>query len=83
MLYMQKLKYVFQYSTLFIFHLIILSLISCEQADNWTRKADMPTPRMGLSTCVVNGKIYAIGGYPKANVEGLKTMEVYDPSTNT
>jgi N-acetylneuraminic acid mutarotase len=32
-------------------------------ADTWTRKADMPTSRMGLSTSVVNGVIYAIGGY--------------------
>ena len=30
--------------------------------DTWTKKVDMPTPRYILSTSVVNGKIYAIGG---------------------
>ena len=30
--------------------------------DSWTKKADMPTARMGLAAAVVGGKIYAIGG---------------------
>ena len=30
--------------------------------DTWTRKTDMPTARHSLSTSVVNGKVYAIGG---------------------
>ncbi|MBC8458377.1 MAG: IPT/TIG domain-containing protein [Deltaproteobacteria bacterium] len=44
----------------------------------------MPTARAVLSTAVVNGKIYAIGG--SAAVEGvhtnLSTVEEYDPATN-
>jgi len=50
------------------------------QGDIWTKKADMPTGRDGLSTCAVNGKIYAIGGYGQ-NV--LSTIEEYDPKTDT
>lgn len=55
--------------------------------DTWTRKADMPTPRQ-TATCVVNEKIYAIGGSATINFqEGkptrLKTVEVYDPVTDT
>ena len=42
----------------------------------------MPSPRWGLSTSVVNGKIYAIGGTPNG-IESLRTVEVYDPATNT
>ena len=42
----------------------------------------MPTPRWGLSTSVVNGKIYAIGGTPNG-LESLRTVEVYDPATDT
>src|SRR4051812_16901990 len=39
------------------------------------------TPRADLTSCVVNGKIYAIGGWDSIGV--LNTLEVYDPSTNT
>ena len=39
----------------------------------------MPTARMGLGTAVVNGKIYAIGGF---NGTDLGVNEMYDPATN-
>jgi N-acetylneuraminic acid mutarotase len=48
----------------------------------WTRKADMPTGRWELSTCVVDGKIYAIGGAGPV-YQALRTVEEYDPATNT
>jgi N-acetylneuraminic acid mutarotase len=51
-------------------------------ADKWTRKADMPTSRWGLSTCAVNGKIYAIGGC-SASGAGLVVVEEYDPGTDS
>ena len=44
----------------------------------WMRKADMPTPRAGLSASVVDGKIYAIGGGAP-----VTTVEQYDPVTDT
>ena len=50
--------------------------------DTWTKKADMPTGRARLSTCVVEGKIYAIGGSPHRDAE-VPTVEVYDPATDT
>ena len=50
--------------------------------DTWTRKADMPTGRARLSTSVVDGKIYAIGGSPNRDAE-VSTVEVYDPATDT
>ena len=42
----------------------------------------MPTARAGLSTSVVNGKIYAIGGATGSwpNVVALSTVEMYDPA---
>ena len=46
----------------------------------WTKKADMPTAR-GASTCVVDGKIYAIGGYGNG-VVAVPSIEVYDPATD-
>ncbi len=45
--------------------------------DRWTKKSDMPTPRTSLSTSVVNGRIYAIGGWTGNNV--LQVVEEYDP----
>ena len=53
------------------------------ETDTWTQKADMPTPR-NTHTCVVDGKIYAIGGTSdKVKSFRLDTVEVYDPDTDT
>jgi N-acetylneuraminic acid mutarotase len=41
----------------------------------------MPTGRWELSTCVVDGKIYAIGGAGPV-YQALRTVEVYDPATD-
>ena len=46
----------------------------------WTTRTDMPTGRWELSTCVVNGKIYAIGGAGPV-YQALHTVEEYDPAT--
>jgi hypothetical protein len=43
----------------------------------------MPTARGTLSTSVVDGKIYAIGGILYNMEPPLSTVEVYDPATDT
>ncbi len=48
--------------------------------DTWTRKADMPTPRWGLGTCAIDGRIYAIGG--RIGYDVCAANEVYDPITD-
>jgi N-acetylneuraminic acid mutarotase len=60
-----------------------LSSMVLAEEDTWIYKADMPTARSCLSTSVVNGKIYAIGGIKNANSAPLSTVEEYDPKTNT
>jgi len=50
--------------------------------DTWEQKKEMPTARTGLSTSVVDGKIYAVGG-SKLDWQGVPTVEVYDPATDT
>ncbi len=51
--------------------------------DTWTQKTNMPTPRK-TKTCVVDGKIYAIGGWSTDSEQShLETVEVYDPATDT
>ena len=59
-----------------------ITTVSPAAEEIWTKKADMPTARMSLGTCVVDGKIYAIGGAPRPHV-GLRVVEAYDPQTNT
>jgi len=56
------------------------------QDGTWTTKANMPTPRWGLGTSVVNGKIYAIGGATSSNgcdYPASSKVEEYDPQTDT
>ena len=48
----------------------------------WTMKEDMPTARTLLSTSVVDGKIYAIGGGPSPYA-AYSVVEEYDPITDT
>jgi len=47
----------------------------------WTPKASAPT-NMG-SACVVNGKIYVVGGSTNYSLADLANCQVYDPATNT
>ncbi len=48
--------------------------------DSWTTLTPMPTVRRDFGVAVVDGKIYAIGGY---NGSYLSTNEMYDPITDT
>lgn len=50
--------------------------------DTWKTKAPMPTARVYHTSCVVNGKIYVIGGgIGTDNI--YRTVEEYDPETDT
>jgi len=59
-----------------------LASVSLAAEGTWATKADMPTGRWELSTCVVDGKIYAIGGAGPV-YQALRTVEEYDPATDT
>ena len=63
--------------------LLVINVANVAAEENWTRKADLPTQRSSFDTCIVNGKIYAIGG----GIEGfgnlsVSTVEMYDPKTD-
>ena len=60
-----------------------ISWVAFAEQDRWTRKADMPTARYGLSSSVVDGKIYAIGGTTDWQDIALAVVEEYDPATDT
>lgn len=56
--------------------------------DSWGKGADMPTARAKPTTAVIDGRIYVMGGYSGIDGHGenfkiLKTVEVYDPLTDT
>jgi N-acetylneuraminic acid mutarotase len=73
-------------SGLMLIGLIISGFLStaavCPAAeDTWTTKADMTTARNVLSTCVVDGKLYAIGGALNQTTSSRAVAE-YDPATN-
>jgi hypothetical protein len=50
--------------------------------DSWVSKTPMQEARRGLGVAVVNGKIYAMGGYPGSG-NYLDTTEEYDPELDT
>jgi N-acetylneuraminic acid mutarotase len=56
-----------------------LASVSLAAEDTWTTKADMPTRRYVLSSSVVNGEIYAIGGDAGSRAS---VVEAYDPLTD-
>ena len=70
------------------FNMLIISLVLFSihiQAQNgWTQKAEIPTPRGGACACVVDNKIYVIGGITGSpGYTDLAVNEVYDPLTDT
>ncbi len=76
--------YKIKLNRLLVFSFVLLSFfISREiKAGSWTKKANMPTPRVGIGTCILDDKIYVIGGYDSGG-KALATVEQYDPITDT
>jgi N-acetylneuraminic acid mutarotase len=59
-----------------------LAAVCSAAEDTWTYKADMHTARTFVSGCVVDEKIYVIGGAPSSS-SVTSTVEMYDPTTDT
>ena len=53
------------------------------ESNSWEILPPMPSPRAYLSACVINDKIYAIGGIHKFPFLGLSTIFEYDPASYT
>jgi N-acetylneuraminic acid mutarotase len=50
----------------------------------WSKAASMPTPRTDLTaTIAFQGKIYVFGGFSLDLLSPLRTVEVYDPATDS
>jgi hypothetical protein len=78
----KKVAFLFALLILVASSLSVLVPINARLIDNsWKTMAPMPTARIDPGLAVLNGKIYAIGGY-----NGFSTLninEMYDPATNT
>ena len=48
--------------------------------NQWTRKADLPTARSGITAGVLGGRIYVFGGEAPSGT--FHENEAYDPDTN-
>src|SRR5882762_967165 len=59
---------------------VLISSGAIAQSGTWTTKAPMPTARTQLAAGVVNGIVYAIGGFTSSQIS---TNEAYDPIANT
>ena len=54
--------------------------------DTWTRKQDMPVPRVHFAHGVVDGKVYLIGGstgWSQAHERQMDRVDIYDPATDS
>jgi len=53
--------------------------------DTWTTRARMPVATCVAGACVLNGKIYVMGGVPGGLVHdpAVSTVQEYDPATDT
>ena len=61
--------------------LLVLAMARSALAQAWTPVAPMPTARARPVLAVVDGRIYAIGGF--ADRLGVAAVEIYDPATGT
>ncbi|XP_041357130.1 kelch-like ECH-associated protein 1 isoform X2 [Gigantopelta aegis] len=54
------------------------------KTSQWHRLPDLPTPRSGLSACIVRGALYIVGGRnnsPDGNMDS-NALDMYDPMRN-
>ena len=56
--------------------------VSLAVEDNWVYRTDMPTARVFVSGCVMEGKIYVIGGAAIGS-SVTSAVEMYDPIADT
>jgi len=56
--------------------------VSLAAEDTWTYKTNMPTARVFVGGCVLDGKIYVIGGAPSSS-SVTRAVEMYDPVVDT
>ena len=71
--------------TLVCILIIFFHSFNYAQIGTWIERTDMPTARWGHASCIVDGKIYVIGGSNATNNRGevLGVMEVHDAESDS
>ena len=78
---MKSKKKLFFYDRVLFAFLFTFTVMSFASAEDWTKKADMPTPRVFLGAGTPNNKIYAVGGVAEGLGPAiLPTLEAFAPS---
>jgi N-acetylneuraminic acid mutarotase len=69
--------------TIFLVFILAFGVAGLSHAleDTWTYKADIPTARTWMGGCVLDGKIYVIGG-GRSDSSATSAVEMYDPLVN-
>jgi len=83
MLQQHSFKYLALIAGLVLMGLVGTVSMSFAQGDSWTTKAPMPKARATCASCVLDGKIYVMGGFDNYYLQAFRTVEVFDPKTNT
>jgi len=78
-------KHAFLLKVSVILGLFLMFSISLAQNGVWNSKANIPTARSWASSCLLNSKIYVIGGTTGTHytASAVGTMEVYDPTEDS
>lgn len=69
----------FTRSFLSVWHPVSTLYVYDPDQDSWSEGPSMPTARGALAVAVLDGKLYAIGGYGESRNEGA--VEAFDPET--
>jgi hypothetical protein len=83
MSYEKKQKNVFFIEALVVIGLFFSSSLGLAHSGAWVPLENIPTARSWASSCLLDDKIYVIGGTPGTHytASAVGTMEVYDPTT--
>ena len=50
------------------------------RTDAWTTETEMPSPRAGAASAVIDGRLYVVGGFTATEpIPAVSTLEIYDP----
>lgn len=77
-----RISYVFLILFLFSIYLLCPINVEGDQNSTWDLGEEMHTNRTEITTALLNGKIFVIGGADYTEEGAVDTVEIYDPTSN-